>query len=91
MWHIISDNKTPVEYLVVHETKGRTDKFLGNYYNIYCWAPDLIYDRIRPDTTPEILDDFLEDCNYSILHSFESDDPLTYLQNLPSIHPEFFI
>ena len=90
MWHIISDNETPIEYLVVHETKGRTDQTLRTY-NGDCWVPDLIYDIVERDDQPEELDRFLKVNNFYILHSFESDTPLTYLQNLPLTHPEFFI
>lgn len=90
MWHIISGDKTPVKYLVIHETKDRTD-YLLRASNGECWVSDLIYDIIDKDDFPEMLDHFLEHNDYHILYSFESDTPLTYLQNLPLTHPEFFI
>lgn len=90
MWHIISDNETPVSYIVVHETIGRTDRVLRTY-NGDCWVSDLIYDKVEGDDQPESLEHFLIHNDFYAIHSFESDDPLTYLQNLSSIHPEFFI
>ena len=90
MWHIITDNSTPAKYIAIHETEGRTDKLLKNSNGI-CWVSALDYASLDKDNQPELLDSFVESNDYTIIHSFESDTPITYTNSLLKTHPELFI
>lgn len=90
MWHIIRDKNATRGYLVIRETNGHTDRLLRTSDG-ECWTSDLIYGSCDKDDFPDILDKFLEENNYYILHSFESDNPIKYLQTIRDTNPEFFI
>ena len=90
MWHIIRNNGTPTKYITINETEGRTDQLLRDS-NSSCWVPALDYASLDKDNQPELLDDFIESNDYTIIHSFESDNPITYTNSLLKTHPELFI
>ena len=90
MWHIIRNNGTPAKYIAIHETEGYTDQLLKDS-NGSCWVSALDYASLDKDNQPEKLDRFLKINNFYILHSFESDTPLTYTNSLLKTHPELFI
>lgn len=90
MWHIITDNSTSTKYIAIHETEGRTDKLLKNS-NGSCWVSALNYASLDKDSRPELLDDFIDYNDYTIIHSFESDNPIFYTNSLIKTHPELFI
>ena len=87
MWYIFID-KHYGQYLVLHfDDNDVSDLLLLDQSD--CWANNVLdYDTVDVD------DDLCHMTNYewlSIIHSFESDDPLTYIQSLPYTHPELFI
>lgn len=90
MWHIISSNSTTTKYIAIHETEGRTDQLLRDS-NSSCWVSALDYASLDKDNQPELLDIFVESNDYTIVHSFESDNPITYTNSLLKTHPELFI
>ena len=90
MWHIIRNNGTPTKYIAIHETEGYTDQLLRDS-NSSCWVSTLDYTSLDKDNQPELLDSFVESNDYNIIHSFESDTPITYTNSLLKTHPELFI
>lgn len=88
MWHIFMD-KSDREYLVLHfDVRGVSDLLLRSGSGD-CWVRDISdYNGIDTDSDPCPLDAYSE---LLIIHSFESDDPLAYIQSLPQTHPELFI
>lgn len=92
MWHIFID-KSDRQYLVLHFDVSDVSDFLLRSHadgrSADCWVHDILdYDTVDDDEDPCPLDDYSE---LPIIHSFESDDPLTYIQSLPQTHPELFI
>lgn len=89
MWHIFRDSSDG-KYIVMHfDSNGMSDKILRNSgYDL--WVDDiLVYANIDIDTNPEHIDKYTP--QLSIIHSFDSDDPISYIQSLPQTHPELFI
>lgn len=87
MWHIFID-KHDGQYLVLHfDDNDVSDLLLLDQSN--CWANNVLdYDTVDVDDDPCHMTSYE---GLSIIHSFESDDPLTYIQSLPQTHPELFI
>ena len=87
MWHIFID-KRDRQYLVLHFDVSGVSDFLLSAESDY-WAVDILdYDIVDVDDDRCPLDAYSE---LPIIHSFESDDPLAYIQSLPQTHPELFI
>ena len=84
-WYIILDPEALVdEYLVITDSHTLRDA------NGVCWKRTLDFATISPSDI--IVTDFLQRNSYAtIFHKFISDDPITYVNNLQSSHPELFI
>ena len=87
MWYIFM-NKFDGEYLVLHfDDNDVSDLLLLDQSN--CWANNVLdYGTVNVDNDPCHMTSYEW---LSIIHSFESDDPLAYIQSLPHTHPELFI
>lgn len=87
MWHIFMD-KSDREYLVLHfDDNDVSDLMLLN--KTTCWADSILdYSIVDIDDDPSHMNSYK---GLSIIHSFESDDPLAYIHSLPQTHPELFI
>ena len=84
-WYIIFNPDTLVGgYLVIADFHTLRD------VDGACWKSTLDFTTIT--TSDIIVTDFLQRNNYStIFHKFISDDPITYVKNFQSSHPELFI
>ena len=91
MWHIILNTENS-KYMVLSTEDGIiSDCLIGNDKDIWTkHLPSLT--RTTPDGFPEPLDKwiFSDEC-LKLIFSFESDNPIDFIQSIHITHPELFI
>lgn len=91
MWHIILNTENN-KYIVLSTEDGIISECLIDYYKVI-WTKHLpSFTGITPDGFPEPLDKWISSGKrLNLIFSFESNNPIDFIQSIHITHPELFI
>ena len=95
MWILLLDTRPSNardRFLVFHDNNGAIDKVLQTKLKTH-WDSDLLdYTEIWELNSPLPTQSIINNDNYhQILHTFDSTEPVAYIQSLQDTNPELFI